>query len=102
MIYKCLFAGDRLNRAEGRETRLMKDKLELCINYHKYDPFVFINHISLAIIFKLHFFVLYYLQMKYGIKEQELVSVTLIRPVPCHTNLQGRVLYIYIYIYIYI
>jgi len=53
MIYKCLFVGDGLNGAEGSETNVMKDMLELCINYHKYCSFVFINHNSLAIILHL-------------------------------------------------
>jgi hypothetical protein len=35
MIYKCLFVGDRLNGAEGKETNVMNDMLELCISYHK-------------------------------------------------------------------
>jgi len=55
MIYKCLFVGDRLNGAEENETNEMKDMLELCINYHKYCSFVFIKHISLAIILQLQF-----------------------------------------------
>jgi len=55
----CLFVGDRLNGEEGSETNVMKDMLELCINFHKYCSFVFINHISLAIILNLQFLTVY-------------------------------------------
>ena len=59
MIYKCLFVGDRLNGAEGNETNEMKGMLELCTNYHKHYSFVFINHISLAIILQLQLLTVY-------------------------------------------
>jgi len=49
----------------------MKNMLTLCSNYHKYDLFVFINHISLAIIFNVYFFMAYKFMKKYDKKKKE-------------------------------
>jgi hypothetical protein len=53
---RTLCAGDRLNWTvgSGGEGSLAKDMFVLRSNYHKYDPLLFIYHISFAIIFNVH------------------------------------------------